>query len=332
MLPIRITNPSTLDINNIEEYLKAGKIIIVQFSGAVYTDEILSILDDLCLKFDENFGVRFYGFHFDCSTLLKIRNVKYLLIDYIPSADNIETIMQLDSLIRLSLGIYELKEVEILNSENLKQLRWLSLLETKTKALNLQHLSDFKKLEYLFVWGHNKNIESIGKLSNLTCLTLHAIKNVNISFINSLKKLKTLRFILGSRENINEIEINEIEKLEINWVRGFSDLSNISKFKNLKILELENNIRLRKVCFDKRLQHLEYLRIQNCKSLESLEKMENLPKLEKLWIQKTAINFETIISQNLPPTLKDFDFYPQNAKDYEDIRKRIIDKGFKKNS
>ncbi|MGO8056515.1 hypothetical protein, partial [Rhizobium leguminosarum] len=76
-------------------------------------------------------------------------------------------------------------------------------------------------------------------------------------------KLKTLNFILGSRDNIKEIEENEIENLEIVWVRGFNDLSNISKFKNLKTLKIEDEIQLPMVHFDKTLTSLTDLKIIN---------------------------------------------------------------------
>lgn len=328
MIPIRIQNPKSIEIDKIEKDLENGNIVIMQFSNTGYTDEMLSILNELCLKYDENFGIRFYGFHFDCKTLLKIQNIKNLSVDCMLKVDNIDIIAKLDSLLCLSLGVYELSEVEILKSENLKQLKSLSLSETKTKALNLQYLSDFKELEKLFIWGHVKNIESIGQLSKLDFLTLHAIKKVNVSFINNLKKLRTLRFIMGSRENINEIEENEIENLEITWVRGFSEFDNISKFKKLKTLIMENDTHLSQISFNEKFNQLKSIVIINCKMLNSIDGLENLPELETIRIYKTAINFETIINQKLSSKLQKFQFYTGKAKIDKNIQMQIIEKGY----
>lgn len=79
--------------------------------------------------------------------------------------------------------------------------------------------------------------------TELQFLSLNSISKNSINFINDLEKLKTLKFILGGRENINEIEENKIESLEIVRVRGFSELSNMSKFNQLRNLLIEDQIK-----------------------------------------------------------------------------------------
>jgi hypothetical protein len=191
----RINNPQNLDVEYIDRGIQEGKHLIVQFSENSYTDKKLSIINKLCEKYDRSFGVRFYGHYsstFDCKTLLKIPQVKCLYLDCLLDVDNLLTLTQLNKLQKLALGVYELTNTEILNSENLKRLTELILTATKTKALNLEYLKDYKNLEFLILGGHTKNIGSVGNLQNLEYLSLNSIKKTSVEFINKLKRLKTL--------------------------------------------------------------------------------------------------------------------------------------------
>lgn len=328
----RITDPSTIDTNYIANEIKAGKEVIVQFSDTTFDDKKLSQINELCNEYDQHFSVRFYGYYsgsFDFCTLLKIPDVKSLYVDCLTKADNINAIGKLKNLNKLSLGVYELNETEILKSENLKNLSELVIGDTKTKAFNLEYLNDFKNLKLLINAGHSKNIEAIGELSNLEYLSLNSLKKTPVSFVNRLKKLKTLKFILGGRENIKEIEDNEIEHLDIVWVRGFNDLSNISNFKKLRTLLVEDNIQLQSIHFDKQLPALNDLKILNCKTLTSLTGLENLPLLNQLRIYKTNLDFENVINQKLPNKLKIFAFYTTKQKIDKHIKATLERKEYK---
>jgi len=204
----RINNPKEINFEYIDSELRDGKDVIVQFSDLTFSDAILSQLDKLCDKYDSNFGVRFYGNYsgsFDFKTLLKIPHVKYLSVDCMINAHNILVISELQYLKKLSLGVFELKETEILNLSNLKKLKELILTDTKTKALNLDYLRDYKNLKLLIICGHTKNIDAVGEIVGLEFLSLNSVKRVSISFVNKLINLKTLKLILGSRNNINEL-------------------------------------------------------------------------------------------------------------------------------
>jgi protein phosphatase 1 regulatory subunit 7 len=327
----RINNPQKIEPDFIDKELKAGKEVIVQFSYKTYDDKKLSELNKLCGKYDKGFEVRFYGHYstsFDCNTLLKIPNVKSLYVDCLTKAHNVEALSQLPNLQKLSLGVYELKETEVLNSENLKKLTELIVTETKTKAFNLEYLRDYKNLKSLIIAGHTKNIDCIGALESLEYLSFNSVRQVPIPFVNKLKNLKTLTFILGGRDNIHEIGENEIENLEIVWVRGFKDISNISNFKKIKTLRIEDNIRLQTVHFDRELPNLHDLKIINCKSLSSLSGLENLPSLHQLRIYKTALDFDKVIKRSLPKRLKIFAFYTSKQKVDNEIKKTLELNGF----
>ena len=147
----RINNPTDIDTDFIDKELKADKHVIVQFSDKTYTDRQLSILDGLCKKYNKDFGLRFYGHYsgsFDFKTLLKVPNVKCLYVDCLLKGDNIEAIGELEKLDKLSLGVFELKETEILNTDNLKTVSELIITETRTKAFNLDYLRNLRILNF----------------------------------------------------------------------------------------------------------------------------------------------------------------------------------------
>ena len=325
----RIHNPTKIERFLIEKDLKDGKLVIVQFSSELYSDKMLADLNELCLQYDENFSVRFYGHYFDCNTLLQLPNIKALWLDCLLEADNLEVLAELKNLKRLSLGIFELKNTEILQAKNFQNLEKLIVCETRTKALNLKYLENYTNLDYLIISGHTKNIDAVGKLTNLKFLGLNSISNIRLDFINKLHRLKSLHFVLGGRENLDEIEENEIETLTIREVRTFSSFKNIANFKKLKSLLIEGQIQLTEIHFDKELTTLEKLKIFNCKNLKSLTGIEKLSALNLLRVSKTNIVFEEFMKQIFPKSLNIFAFYTTKVKVNKEIKEELLKLGYK---
>lgn len=328
----RINNPEKIDRLSIDKDLKDGKLVIVQFSDKLYTDKILAELNELCLEYNDNFSIRFYGHYqgsFDCKTLLKLPNIIALWLDCLLKADNLEVLTDLKNLRRLSLGVFELKETEIFQANNLKNLKELIIGETRTKALNLQYLENYTDLNYLIICGHTKNINVVGKLTELEYLGLNSISKVKLDFVNKLKRLKSLHFILGGRENLNEIEENEIETLEIIRVRAFNSFKNISNFKKLKNLQIEDQIQLTDIHFDKEVSTLTDFKLINCKTFKSITGLEKLSGLKQLRIYKTEINFDEFVKQQFPKSLDILAFYTAKTKIDKEIKERLLILGYK---
>ncbi len=328
----RINNPDKIDRLLIDSDLKDGKLVIIQFSDKLYTDKILADLNELCLKYDDNFSVRFYGHYqgsFDCKILLKLPNIKALWLDCLMKADNLEALTELKNLRRLSLGVFELKETEIFQANDLKNLKELIIGETRTKALNLQYLENYKDLNNLIICGHTKNIDVVGRLTELEYLGLNSISKVKLDFVNKLKRLKSLHFVLGGRENIDEIEENEIETLEIIRVRAFNSFKNISNFKKLKNFQIEDQIQLTDLHFDKEIPSLTDFKLINCKTFKSLTGLEKLNGLKQLRIFKTEINFDEFIQQQFSKSLDILAFYTAKTKIDKEIKERLLKLGYK---
>ncbi|MEK5478672.1 hypothetical protein NYE70_17300 [Paenibacillus sp. FSL R5-0407] len=330
---ILINDPATLDRAQIKQDLLEGNQVIVQFSHPdFYSGSILEEVDELCASLDENFGVRFYGHYslsFDGRTLLRIPHVKMLNLDSLVQAHHTETLATLEHLTILHVGIYELENSDILGYDSLRSLRDLVIMSDK-KMLNLQYLSGFSRLENLHVGGKVKNLDAIGDLENLNYLALHSISKLPLHFVNRLKKLKYLRLLLGGRENIQEIEENEIGDLEICRIRGFHDLSNITNFRALTRLRIEDQVRLQEIDFEREMEELEEITISNCKGLTTLSGMERLPSLRKLRISGTAVDFDSFIRQKLPGSLSEVEFMTFKSKADQEIQDSLLKLGFQK--
>jgi len=330
---ILINNPVELDLAQIKQDLRDGNQVIVQFSHPDYyaSNTMLEKVDELCARLDENFGVRFYGHYshlFDGHTLLRIPHVKMLHLNSLVQAHNTETLATLEHLYSLNLGIYELENSEILGFEALHSLRDLVIMSDK-KILNLKYFKAFAHLENLHVGGKVKNLDTIGDLDGLSYLALHSISKLPLHFINQLKKLKHLRILFGGREHIQDIEENEIDDLELCRVRGFHDLSNITKFRALTSLRIEDQAQLREISFDRGMEALKEISVMNCKALSCLSEMERLPSLSKLRIFKTAIDYHSFIQQNLPSTLSEFEFITSKSKVDKEIQDALSRQGFR---
>ena len=118
---ILINNPVALDRDQMERDLRSGNQVFVQFSHPDFYGSILEEVDELCARWDENFGVRFYGHRslsFDGHTLLRIPHVKMLHLNSLTQAHNTEALAALEHLYSLNLGIYELENSEILGIES----------------------------------------------------------------------------------------------------------------------------------------------------------------------------------------------------------------------
>jgi len=329
---ILINDPIELDSVQIKRDLHDGNQVIVQFSHPDFYDSILEKVDELCACLDENFGVRFYGHYslsFDGRTLLRIPHVKMLHLNSLTHMHNTDTLVTLKHLYSLNIGIYELENSDILAAESLRMLTELSIISEK-KTLNLQYFQEFSHLEHLHVGGKVKNLDAIGHLEDLNYLGLHSISKLPLHFVNHLKKLKHLRLLLGGREHIQEIEENEIDNLEICRVRGFHDMSNLTNFKALTSLVIEDQMKLKEIKFDREMSILEELFILNCKGLTSLSDMKQLPSLRKLRIFKTDINFDSFIHQELPSALSQFEFGTSSRKVDQEIQEILVKLGFQK--
>ncbi|MDF3196589.1 hypothetical protein [Pseudomonas sp. 1928-m] len=189
----RITDSNNLA--NAEALLAKGDEVVVQFSGASYSESTLRRLNELAKVYKNLIEIRFYGHYsssFDFSTLKQVENVTNLSIDCLLNASNFEELNELHSLDRLSLGVYKELPEDILSYPSLENLGSLTVSESKQRKVNLSYLSRFHRLHDLYLVGHTRLIETVGLLSSLQKLCLSQIGSMQkLNFLNSLEGLKS---------------------------------------------------------------------------------------------------------------------------------------------
>lgn len=296
------------DINpvSIAKHIDAGERVIVQYSKSGYSAQQLTLLNQLAKNYGRSFEIRFYGHYsevFDASVLQLIPDAQCVSIDCLMEASNLEALSSLRNLVELSLGVFELKDPDVLSYCNLPYLKALSLGDTRKCNIDFRHLSKCVDLERFHTTGHTKNISTICSLPVLKGLSLSSIKKKeSIDFVSSIPTLKTLRLILGGRASIAQVTSTQLESLEVIRVQGLEDLGNLGRFENLERLLIEDQIRLAEVKVGPNSRLID-MKIINCKTLETIAGIEDLKRLSSLRIYKTAIDYESFVAGFMPSSL-----------------------------
>ncbi|UUZ47920.1 hypothetical protein LP420_33440 [Massilia sp. B-10] len=328
---MRLDNPTTLDLPEIKREVALGNAVTVQYSGPCYTIALLESLDKLCGELDANLCIRFYGHYFapfDCANLKYLPSVKHLELNCMDAVENIDALKQLQCLVRLNIGIFELNTPDFLSWPNLISIADLSLPATRKNNIDLKYLGGYSNLVRLFLGGHVRHLDTIGTLYQLTDLSLNLPSAASLTFLNRLPNLRRLRFILGGRANLDEIVTSPLERLEIVRVKGFSSLNNLHRFRHLKSLLIEDQAQLKALDLGTDVSNLTEVRLVNCKNLETVSGLSHLSKLNSLRVFGTSIDFAAMVQQKLPKSLKIFAFYTNNKRKNATIKEQLTQLGY----
>jgi protein phosphatase 1 regulatory subunit 7 len=329
----RIQNPSSVERAVIESKIAEGNHVILQFDKPIYSGELLRQINNLCGEFGRQLEVRFYGHYgncFDASVLHSLPDAAALSVDCLTEATNLSALSDLRNLRHLSLGVYRLEEPDFLKRLQLQNLETLCICETAKSNFDLAPIQTCNKLSELGLAGHTKNIHCLQNLPALRQLSVSGIsKKQSLDFVSKIQPLKRLVIILGGRANISEIQHPTLEELEIIRVLGFNNIDSLEAFPALRLLAIEDQIRLEQVCFTPSIKNLQAFGIFNCKTLRKLEGLNYLTKLRSVRIGMTALNIDSILQQGLSASLKVFAFYTGKSKENAIIRKRLDALGYR---
>jgi protein phosphatase 1 regulatory subunit 7 len=307
VVPKRVTDPAVAELRHVAQRLAAGEAHVVQFSDVTYTPSLLAEVDSLAVRFGDLLEVRFYGHRnggFDCAMLEKIPAVTNLSVDCLLRVSNIEVLARLAHLRTLSLGVEELAATHVLGYPNLRRLRDLTVGETKTKALDLSPLEGFSELEALRICGQTRGIQALTAIRSLKRLWLNRIgRGTHLEFLSGLDNLQTLGLLLGGRSSIAEIDMPRLAELDICRVQGLGDLGDLSRFRGLVSLRIDEQARLERVAFSAANAELRRVYLLHCKSLRTLSGLEMLPRLEELRIWSPVLDRQELLGLKLPPSL-----------------------------
>lgn len=162
-----------------------------------------------------------------------------------------------------------------------KELTDLGIGETKSTAIDLSFIREFKELTTLYIDGMKKGLESASELSKLERLTFRGIKMNNLDLINSLENLKQLRLSFGSYKNLDAISnVKSIKTLEISRTRQISNFDFLKSMENLNSLYFEGMSKMEKLPDLRGLTNLKRIQIENNSKLTDITNINQLPNLE----------------------------------------------------
>jgi len=327
----RIDGSEDINTVSIAKHIDAGERVIVQFSKGCYSAQQLTLLNQLAKNHGRSFEIRFYGHYsevFDASVLQWIPDAQCVSIDCLMKASNLEALSKIQTLVELSLGVFELEDPDILCFCNSPSLKVLSLGDARKCNIDFRHISKCVDLERIHTTGHTRHISTICSLPLLRDLSLSSIKkNDDIEFVSSIPTLKTLRLILGGRASIAQLASTQLESLEISRVQGLEDIGDLGRFENLERMLIRDQIRLANIKVGPNSRLID-MNIVNCKTLETIAGIGELKALSSLQVYKTAIDYEKLVTGSMPSSLKAFAFYTGKSKRDAEIRMDLEKRGF----
>lgn len=258
----------------VEEYKSLEKHIFSQKINV-----LLSIYRD----FSENLSMKF---------LQSIPSLKKLRLTNFSSFSDFEDVEIMSDIEDLSIERCDIEFFEILKimPTNITK---LSLGSLKAKKLNIDFISRFEKLESLYVEGHSKGIEAIGRLINLKELTLRSISHPSLYFLKDLNHLTSLDIKLGTVKDFSILpKMTNIKYLELWYIKGLTDISFISEMKELQSLHLESLSNITTLPNFDTMQKFRRIRLMNMNGLSDFSSLKTAPKLQDF--------FFTIINKQLP--------------------------------
>ncbi|WP_134686875.1 hypothetical protein [Brevibacillus migulae] len=293
----RVEIKDRLSEEEVKELLANKDLEVIQFSKPVepYTFELLN---DLLFAMRDDVELRVYGAYgwkCDLSFLSALPNVTCFTVDSMSGeVDHLDAIIQLNQLKSLHIGISNLDNFDILHHLP-DTLESIMLERTQSKKADLAVLERFTQLKKIYIEGHTKNIDVIGRLHQLEDVTLRSVTTKHVEFLAPLKKMWSLDIKLGGINNFEAIEgMENIKYLELWQVRGLKDLSFIST-----------------------LTGLQYLFLQSLRNVETLPALNGLSRLRKIHLD-TMNGLKDISSLGQAPSLVEFTHWSAKNMRIED--------------
>lgn len=169
-----------------------------------------------------------------------------------------------------------------------RELEYFGFGPTK-QNFSLEFLSRFEGVKELYLEGHNKEIETISKLSNLERLTLRSITLPDLSILLPLKNLWWLAIKLGGTNDLSLLPKLKLKYLELWMVKGLYGISSISELTTIQYLFLQDLKNITKLPDLSKCMDLRRVEIDALKSLSDLSPLLTAKNLEELIIT-TAMN------------------------------------------
>ncbi|MEL7271456.1 MAG: hypothetical protein AAGL34_17925 [Bacteroidota bacterium] len=187
-----------------------------------------------------------------------------------------------------------------------KALTDLGIGETKSIAVDLSFISEFRALKTLWIDGMKKGLESVSQLPELERLTFRGIKMKNLDLVSNLRNLKQIRLLFGSYKNLEALsKVKSLKTLEISRTRQIPDYEFFKEMPNLNSLYLEGMSKMEELPDFQGLTNLKRIQIENNSRLTDISSLNSLQSLEifLIWFPE---NFKAAFRKSL--ILQGFEF------------------------
>ena len=271
--------PQKKYFNFIVNLLKDNTEIDLRFYG----NYLENTIDWESLKFIEKLQIDLSETK-DLKDLIYLKNLKQLgITKNVKSTVSLKVIANLDKLEYLFTSISK----DIQTVENLKNLKFLSLREIKTK--NIDFIANLENLNSVSLsLGSYGNIDGITSLKNLEKLAIHQIRNFSDEQLNSiLSKCTDLKAL--ELQNLKGLEnlyfLKELKKLQYLFLEGNKNLASYQSVENLKNLKTfsTSNSRAKDRKLDY-LQNIDYVFLGDRYPKNLIENFSKNFKGKNLWI------------------------------------------------
>lgn len=204
---------------------------------------------------------------------------------------------------KFTIATYNIKDYSILKSNT--KLKQFGIEETKSKAVDLSFIKEFKDLEALYVDGMKKGLENVGHLLNLQTLTFRGVKLENLDFLIKLTKLKELNLLYGSYKDLNAVsKLKALKELEISRVRQIPNYHFLSNLDSLEKLCFEGMSEIKNLPDLSGLKSLKRIQVDNNSRLDDISSISQISNLEEFLL-----------------------FFPENFK--ASVRKKLTEQAYK---
>lgn len=241
---------------------------------------------------------------------------------------------QIPNIRNFTISSFNTKDYSKLNSNiNLKH---FGIEETKSKAVDISFIKEFKDLESLYVDGMKKGLENIKHLPNLKKLTFRGVKFDNLNFLTELKKLQELNLLFGSYKNLDSIsELKQLKSIEFSRVRQIPNFDFLNSLENLEKIEFEGMSQIESIPDLSKLEKLNRIHIHNNLRLQNIKPVGEIPNLKLLQLsfaenQKSSER-KSLISQSVDILMKSKSLEYTNILHWTDEKttKELTKKGIK---
>lgn len=236
---------------------------------------------------------------------------------------------------KFTIASYNTKDYSPLLSNT--KLKHFGIEETKSTAVDLSFVKEFKDLESLYIDGMKKGLENIKYLKKLRILTFRGVKLDNLDFLAELDNLEELNLLFGSYKNLNSVSnLRQLKSIEFSRVRQIPNFDFLNSLENLEKIEFEGMSQMEEIPNLSNLRNLKRIHIHNNLRLKNIKSVGQIPNLKVFQLSfaenSKASERKNLIEQSAKLLLKSKTVEYTNIMHWtdEETTKQLSEKGIKK--